>query len=176
MSGGVIPDAGARPEVAPAAQPEAGDALSIAGGGRVETCRICFEEAPVGTLCEPCDCSGGSRYVHPDCLQAWILVPKRIQSFDAKGGDSVCEVCGAQWRGNWKLPQEREPGEQLDALRIRRALGAAFFRVAHNIPRPNDSRLLTEVGVHFQGPWDDMVRRLVKKQRKSQSGKKCAIC
>jgi hypothetical protein len=44
-------------------------------------CRICFEEG--GRLVSPCSCRGSSAYIHPHCLERYVL----------HYPDRVCRVC-----------------------------------------------------------------------------------
>ena len=52
------------------------------------TCRICFDvESAALPLLHPCKCAGSSRFIHEECLKAWLA---------ARGGDlgkAECEVC-----------------------------------------------------------------------------------
>eukprot|EP00656_Telonema_subtile_P005717 TRINITY_DN12612_c0_g1_i1.p1 TRINITY_DN12612_c0_g1~~TRINITY_DN12612_c0_g1_i1.p1 ORF type:complete len:309 (-),score=38.60 TRINITY_DN12612_c0_g1_i1:255-1181(-) len=53
-------------------------------------CRICLDEDTESNLCDPCDCSGTQRWVHPDCIATWrreIGLPKA----------SRCQVCRAKY-------------------------------------------------------------------------------
>jgi len=49
----------------------------------METCRICFEDEDPSKLISPCHCAGFSRYVHTECVIAWINTSNR----------TTCEVC-----------------------------------------------------------------------------------
>lgn len=50
-------------------------------------CRICFdEETKDKPVINPCKCKGSSKYIHEDCLTAWIL------TLDPEA-EKKCEVC-----------------------------------------------------------------------------------
>ncbi len=37
-------------------------------------CRICYtNDEELGTLVTPCKCKGSLKYIHPECLKAWII-------------------------------------------------------------------------------------------------------
>jgi len=61
----------------------------------MDTCRICFEEVPQGTLASPCACDGTSKFVHQECLLQWIHHSNR----------TVCEICKTPF------PLQLEPEE-----------------------------------------------------------------
>lgn len=43
-------------------------------------CRICRCEEEVGRpLFHPCKCSGSIKYVHNDCLEAWLRMSKKAK-------------------------------------------------------------------------------------------------
>lgn len=50
-------------------------------------CRICLENDTEENLIHPCKCSGGSKYVHKQCLNEWRYINHNPISF------SQCEVC-----------------------------------------------------------------------------------
>lgn len=93
----------------------------------------------------------------------------------------MCEVCGAKWRGKWRVPDPRDPKPAgIPAARIRSALDAAYFRTTFGQNRPMDIRLLSQVGIHFPGPWSQVAKKLAKEelrrqQRKEQPGCRCAV-
>lgn len=64
-------------------------------------CSICHDThtdtpAILDPLCQPCNCH--NRWVHPSCLQKWLLTrPERSTM-------TQCEVCTAPyWGGRWGL-------------------------------------------------------------------------
>lgn len=36
-------------------------------------CWICYDTEREGEIIQPCDCKGGMRVVHHDCLKTWLL-------------------------------------------------------------------------------------------------------
>lgn len=58
----------------------------------MNSCRICWEDAPTTSLLEPCLCRGSVRYVHPLCL---------FRELDARNhmdfADAMCRVCGSPY-------------------------------------------------------------------------------
>lgn len=36
-------------------------------------CWICYDTQREGDIIQPCDCKGGMRVVHHDCLKTWLL-------------------------------------------------------------------------------------------------------
>lgn len=65
--------------------------------GIIGTCRICLEQEtqdsqdPNNPLISPCLCSGGSKYVHRQCLQQWRQTAHRADAY------YQCEVCKYRW-------------------------------------------------------------------------------
>lgn len=56
-------------------------------------CRICYEHDIVGnSLIHPCKCTGSVRYIHEECLKAWLVA--RDSSID-KG---ECELCHTKFK------------------------------------------------------------------------------
>ena len=47
-------------------------------------CRVCRQGADGGELFFPCKCSGSIKYIHEDCLKAWL----------SHAGSDRCELCG----------------------------------------------------------------------------------
>lgn len=56
----------------------------------MNTCRICWEDAPTTSLLEPCLCRGSVRYVHPQCLFRELEMRNRVDFLDI-----TCRVCGS---------------------------------------------------------------------------------
>ncbi|EAR96315.2 RING-variant domain protein (macronuclear) [Tetrahymena thermophila SB210] len=56
-------------------------------------CRICLDqgETPDSAVCMPCKCSGSMKYVHVECLQAWIIQKKSLK----------CEICNYEYSIKW---------------------------------------------------------------------------
>ncbi|KAL4456275.1 hypothetical protein ABPG74_014236 [Tetrahymena malaccensis] len=56
-------------------------------------CRICLDqgETPDSAVCMPCKCSGSMKYVHVECLQAWIIQKKSLK----------CEICNYEYSVKW---------------------------------------------------------------------------
>ncbi|KAL4504361.1 hypothetical protein ABPG72_009807 [Tetrahymena utriculariae] len=56
-------------------------------------CRICLDqgETPDSAVCIPCKCSGSMKYVHVECLQAWIIQKKSLK----------CEICNFEYSIKW---------------------------------------------------------------------------
>ena len=53
----------------------------------VKTCRICLDNDNEKDLISPCMCTGGSAYVHRQCLDNWRSVNKNGRAF------KFCDVC-----------------------------------------------------------------------------------
>lgn len=58
-------------------------------------CKYCLEEDRLENLLAPCSCTGSSRYVHRECLIAWLktrnsrpVIPGYFSQFDLS-----CEIC-----------------------------------------------------------------------------------
>jgi len=96
-------------------------------------CRICLDgPTEEENLLAPCDCKGESAWVHRSCLQMWISSQKTNKNYQCTGGDRVCEICGAPWKGKWDLPSARvEQVEWNDQMAL--ALAVAQFRIAYNL-------------------------------------------
>ena len=65
-------------------------------------CRYCFDGEEYGELLSPCDCKGGQKYVHLDCLRRWqrmILVsqPTHPAFYKDDVRHHECNVCKAQF-------------------------------------------------------------------------------
>jgi hypothetical protein len=56
-----------------------------------KTCRICFDTDNQTGLIRPCLCSGGSAYVHRECLDDWRSMNKEGRGF------KYCEICHFQF-------------------------------------------------------------------------------
>eukprot|EP00960_Hanusia_phi_P043657 756182-Hanusia_phi.AAC.1 len=63
--------------------PEDRRALDAASVDEDIECRICRGGVECGVLLYPCRCSGSIRYVHQECLDAWL----------ARTGSTKCELC-----------------------------------------------------------------------------------
>lgn len=69
----------------------------------VETnaCRICFTNADTNPLLAPCKCTGSMKYVHLQCLKAWLNQSKisqlttRVNSYRWKSFG--CEICKTKY-------------------------------------------------------------------------------
>ena len=53
------------------------------------SCRICLEDAPVESMVTPCQCTGTSAYIHPDCLKSYFTYYP----------DRFCRVCRTEMEG-----------------------------------------------------------------------------
>mmetsp|Transcript_13779 Transcript_13779/g.18392 ORF Transcript_13779/g.18392 Transcript_13779/m.18392 type:complete len:549 (+) Transcript_13779:13-1659(+) len=65
-------------------------------------CRYCFDGEEVGELISPCNCSGGQKYVHTECLKRWqrmLIVSSpthpAFQHDDLR--DMECNVCKSKF-------------------------------------------------------------------------------
>jgi|AntAceMinimDraft_5_1070358.scaffolds.fasta_scaffold08585_1 hypothetical protein len=126
-------------------------------------CRICGDCCPVSELTEPCDCRGGMRYAHHECVQLWISTEK----MPGKQSDT-CEICGSAWKGAraFDIPRARElPSPEESMRRVHLLLSASYVRVVMDIPRPNDLHILRTLGPHVPGPWHEHLRREEAKKR-----------
>lgn len=59
----------------------------------VKDCWICYDNEKEETLIQPCDCKGGTKYVHHSCLRKWLL--ERPSERDQDG--IRCGVCKAKY-------------------------------------------------------------------------------
>ena len=55
-------------------------------------CRICLEEDSVNNLIYPCKCSGGSKYIHKECLNEWRTTSENRDNMDR------CECCHYEYK------------------------------------------------------------------------------
>ena len=55
-------------------------------------CRICLEEDSVNNLIYPCKCSGGSKYIHKECLNEWRTISENRDNMDR------CECCHYEYK------------------------------------------------------------------------------
>jgi len=77
--------------------PEAEEVFSPSSGA----CRICYEHELEGNeLLHPCKCSGSVRYIHEECLKAWLV--SRDYSLD-KG---ECELCHTRFKMKFTIVSE----------------------------------------------------------------------
>lgn len=51
-------------------------------------CRICFDNGQEEDIISPCSCKGSSKYVHSECLKAWLVKSGKVSQ-----SISFCEVC-----------------------------------------------------------------------------------
>jgi E3 ubiquitin-protein ligase DOA10 len=52
-------------------------------------CRFCHEgDSPGKPLYYPCKCSGSIKFIHQECLQAWLRYSRR----------NKCDICGEKYR------------------------------------------------------------------------------
>ena len=124
-------------------------------------CRICGETCALTTLVEPCECRGGMRYAHHECVQMWISTERG----DGRRKEA-CEVCGVEWRGEFNVPHARPlPTPEESMRRVHMLLSAAYIRVMMDIPRTNDQHILRTLGPHVRGPWIEYLRREEAKKR-----------
>jgi len=71
-------------------------------------CRFCFgeeEDGAGGTLISPCNCTGGQKWVHLNCLRKWqrsVLVtqPTHPMFWEDDARQKFCNVCTAQFTCN----------------------------------------------------------------------------
>ena len=59
------------------------------------TCRICLEDE--GEMVQPCNCSGTSANVHPECLMKWLVISQTTE----------CEICHYQYPADEKTEQRK---------------------------------------------------------------------
>ena len=68
------------------------------------TCRICFDvETGSAPLLHPCRCAGSAKYIHEECLKAWLA---------SRGNDlskSECEVCKTPFLMKIKVHRKFSP-------------------------------------------------------------------
>ncbi|CAD7970290.1 unnamed protein product [Amoebophrya sp. A120] len=63
-------------------------------------CRYCFDDETAGPLIDPCNCAGGQKWVHLECLRRWqrtVLVtqPTHPAFYDRDLRHQTCNVCKA---------------------------------------------------------------------------------
>ena len=69
-------------------------------------CRICFESeqnTEIGTLIQPCRCTGSMKWIHNECLKTWIV---------SKGLNiklASCELCGTVFNMKFKYRMRFRP-------------------------------------------------------------------
>lgn len=90
--------------------PAAG-AAADAEAGEEKMCRYCFEGEEFGPLIAPCECKGGQRWVHEDCLLRWqrmVLVsqPTHPMFHGDELRHMTCNVCKAEF--SCKPPSRHE--------------------------------------------------------------------
>jgi hypothetical protein len=67
-------------------------------------CRICFEaQADDNLLITPCKCTGSVKFIHEECLKAWLL----SKQTDLK--TVTCELCLAKFSMNFKFELKIAP-------------------------------------------------------------------
>ena len=59
------------------------DGEVVSGDDDDTECRICRGDAEIGPLLHPCKCAGSIRYVHQECLDAWL----------SRTNSVTCELC-----------------------------------------------------------------------------------
>ena len=75
------------------------DHTDIMGALEVEEtsmCRICMQCDRREGLITPCHCSGSVRYVHEECLKAWLLSKGSVDN-------NSCELCHTPFVQHFKL-------------------------------------------------------------------------
>jgi hypothetical protein len=70
--------------------------------GEERACRYCFGDDSEGPLISPCDCKGGQKYVHLDCLRRWqrmVLVSQSTHPAFQRDDErhQVCNVCKGKY-------------------------------------------------------------------------------
>lgn len=53
------------------------DFLTDESKGKRE-CWICYDDETSEQLIQPCDCKGGTKYVHHECLKKWLMEVNKI--------------------------------------------------------------------------------------------------
>jgi len=100
----LLPEAGKPPEEALDESTFTLSRLPKSGKTEEPTCRICFDvESGVLALLHPCKCAGSAKFIHEECLKAWLA---------ARGGDlakSECEVCKTPFRMNVEVRRKFSP-------------------------------------------------------------------
>ena len=59
-------------------------------------CRICMQGELAGKLITPCRCAGSIRFVHEECLKAWVLSQGRLSG-------TACELCQTVYDMDYKI-------------------------------------------------------------------------
>ena len=85
-----------------------------------QVCRICLgEEEPGNPVISPCNCKGGVKYIHLDCIREWLEGKKHkketpvVNSYIWRGLE--CEICKAFYEDQYKLPS----GEEVSLLNFK---------------------------------------------------------
>ena len=74
--------------------------------GNEDVCRICLEPpAPENRLLHPCKCIGSIRFIHEECLKAWLS----SQAEDM--AEACCELCKTPFSMSIKLSRKCTPRE-----------------------------------------------------------------
>mmetsp|Transcript_934 Transcript_934/g.2195 ORF Transcript_934/g.2195 Transcript_934/m.2195 type:complete len:297 (+) Transcript_934:1611-2501(+) len=66
---------------------------SVAKEDEVALCRFCLDSGNHEDFIIPCKCSGSVRYVHSECLKAWL-----VKSDKRESDLTACEVCKCPYR------------------------------------------------------------------------------
>jgi len=69
------------------------DEITAAGGD----CWICYDNDNNEDLIQPCDCKGGTRLVHHECLKTWLLERPSMSSSTSSNDSVSCPVCKAKY-------------------------------------------------------------------------------
>lgn len=64
-------------------------------------CRICYENETQGSaLLHPCKCAGSVRYIHEECLKAWLV------SRESAVDNGECELCHTKFKMTFTIVSE----------------------------------------------------------------------
>ena len=80
------------------------DANSSTIGGSEKACYVCTddEETPGNPIVNPCNCKGGTKWVHVNCLRRWVMKDKEeticVHIRDNGDNSHHCDVCRRSYK------------------------------------------------------------------------------
>ncbi|CAE7241775.1 SUD1 [Symbiodinium microadriaticum] len=87
-------------------------------------CRICRQGEEAGKLYCPCRCAGSIKWIHEECLQAWLR---------SKDGKTACELCGHSF--DFVPVYSKNAPQRLTVSDWVGAFCSSSYRVGHRVLR-----------------------------------------
>lgn len=81
------------------------DRLRISISNEEKTCRICLDTSESSNFIRPCKCSGSVKYIHEECLKAWLV------SLNKDLSESKCEICSTKYKMKMIIMRKCRPNE-----------------------------------------------------------------